>query len=50
MTEVKFVLNWFVGEIAPACLENIVVFQNEDYEEVEDGLSDDDRVDDSEDN
>lgn len=50
LTEEKFVLNWFEGEIAAACLEDIVAFQNEDDEEVEDGSSDDDRVDDSEDN
>lgn len=41
MTEGKFVLNWFEGEMAPSCLEDIVLCQNEEDREVEDGSSND---------
>lgn len=48
MTEGKLVMNWFEGEMAPSCLEDIVVSPNEEDEEEEDGSSDDDSADDSE--
>jgi hypothetical protein len=49
LTEGKFVLNWLEGEMAPSCLEDIVLCQNEEDREVEDGSSNDDSADDSED-
>lgn len=38
----KFSLNWFEGEMSPACLEDIVVSQIEEDEEVHHSSSDDD--------
>jgi hypothetical protein len=49
LTEGKFVLNWLEGEMASSCLEDIVLCQNEEDREVEDGSSNDDSADDSED-
>lgn len=45
----KFSLNWFVGEMSPACLEDIVVSEIEEDEEVHQSSSDDDIDSDSDD-
>ncbi|KAK4003797.1 hypothetical protein OUZ56_005549 [Daphnia magna] len=42
-------LNWFEGEMSPACLEDIVVSEIEEDEEVHQSSSDDDIDSDSDD-